>query len=135
MWFLTIVIMVCDASFETFCDVIMYNFSNPDIFTGLCPFFDFTLSESKTLKFDVNIKVPPKRETQKAPLTLIVSLELALYCQKRLLVCLHMRVNLSDSPLVIHRVPYEVGPPFAAISAAALLRYWEFLTSLTEVHL
>jgi len=32
-----------------------------------------------------------------------------------------MHMNLSDIPFLIHRVKYDVGPPFAAITASTLL--------------
>lgn len=35
-----------------------------------------------------------------------------LYFQKYLLVCLYMIMNLIDIPFLIHRVLYDVGPPF-----------------------
>ena len=45
---------------------------------------------------------------------------LTLYCQKYLLICLYTHMNLSDIPFLIHRV-YDIGPPFAAITASTLL--------------
>jgi len=36
--------------------------------------------------------------------------------------CLYMQMNFNDIPLLIHRVSFGVGPPFAAITASTLLR-------------
>uniref|UniRef100_A0A3P8U8X8 HECT domain-containing protein n=1 Tax=Amphiprion percula TaxID=161767 RepID=A0A3P8U8X8_AMPPE len=44
-----------------------------------------------------------------------------LYCQKYSLTCLDSHMSISDIPFLIHRVQYDVSPPFAAITALTLL--------------
>ena len=71
--------------------------------------------------------------------------QVTLCCQKYSLICLYTHMNLSDIPLLIHRVWYDVGPPFEAITALTLLGklsqkslvvcLWEILTILSEAHL
>ena len=60
-----------------------------------------------------------------------------LYClYKYLLTCLDSHMNLSDIPFLIHRVYYDVGSPFAAVTASTLLgRFFHnlFVRSHTDV--
>ena len=44
-----------------------------------------------------------------------------LFCQKNSLICLYTHMTLSDIQFLIHRVYYDVSPPFAAITASTLL--------------